>query len=96
MPRFAVMSSAEVLRLLREGTGTCKSCGAATRWARTANKRLMPLNPEPIAGGNIRLDEDGSCEVLSGDALKTHRGEMPLYTSHFATCPGASSHRKAK
>ncbi len=77
-------------------TGTCKSCGAAILWARTANKKLMPLDPQPFAGGNIRLDEDGSCVVLSGDALLTHRGEMLLYVSHFASCPGAGSHRKPK
>lgn len=76
--------------------GTCKSCGASIRWAKTANQRLMPLDPQPTAAGNIRLDDDGGCTVLSGDSLRTHRSEMLLYTSHFATCPGAGSHRKAK
>lgn len=76
--------------------GTCKSCGAAIRWAKTANQRLMPLDPDPSTAGNVRLNEDGSCTVLGGDALQTHRGEVPLHTSHFATCPGAAAHRNGR
>lgn len=78
-------------------TGTCASCGAALRWAKTKSQKLMPLDPESTTG-NVRLNEaEGTCEVLGGanrgSALAA--GER-LYTSHFATCPGAAAHRKPK
>lgn len=79
-------------------TGTCKSCGAAIIWATTRAGRRMPLDKEPDAGrGNVRLRSDGTADVLGGDALtEASDCEEELYTSHFATCPGAAGHRKPK
>lgn len=68
----------------------CRSCGEAILWARTVNGKPMPLDPEPVRGGNVRL-EKGTAHVLGpleADA------EPRLYVSHFATCPQAASHRK--
>ena len=82
---------------------TCKSCGAELLWAKTPNGRMMPLDVQPVPDGNIKLLGDGTCEVLTKDDLEhidekcDLSGYVPrLHTSHFATCPGASQHRKAR
>ncbi|QVL32326.1 hypothetical protein KIH39_26425 [Telmatocola sphagniphila] len=79
---------------LREGT--CASCGAKMLWSTTKSGRSMPLDTEPAATGNILLHPDGTCEVVPSAELEAKRNETPLYLSHFATCPGAASHRKPK
>jgi hypothetical protein len=51
--------------------------------------KAIPLNPEPIIGGNIELT-DGVARVV-----KPHPA-VKLYTSHFANCPSANAHRKER
>ena len=68
---------------------TCKSCGAAITWVKTVNGKAMPLDAVPAKDGNIHVKDgvayvDSSCKEFGG----------PHYKSHFATCPGAASHRK--
>lgn len=79
----------------------CRSCKAAIIWARTAAGRLMPLDAQPRADGNIQLLPDGTARVLGKDdladldrraALEGHVAR--LYVSHFATCELASAHRR--
>lgn len=78
-------------------TGTCRSCRASIIWAKTPNGKLMPLDVEKFANGNVLLADDGTCAVLDADSLLTYRGErIPLHRSHFASCPGGGSHRKRK
>jgi hypothetical protein len=45
----------------------------------------MPVDPEPVAEGNVVL--------VDGLAVVGGEGE-PRYTSHFATCPDAKRWRK--
>jgi hypothetical protein len=69
----------------------CRSCGARIVWAVTAAGRRMPLDPDPDAGGTIRvhLSEGGDLLAVIGGA----DDGRPLYRSHFATCPQASAWR---
>lgn len=72
----------------------CRSCGAPIRWARTANGKAMPLDPDPSPNGNLALD--GETVIVCGKTAAEQRranGEA-LYLSHFATCPQAASHRR--
>ncbi len=75
------------------GLGTCRSCGAAVRWAHTAAGRAMPLNPNPHPNGNVALDDNGRCRVLAARDLP-HPG--PTYRPHWATCPKADAHRRRR
>lgn len=56
----------------------------------------MPLDSEPTTTGTI--DRIGNtCRVLSPIEAAITRGENGrLYTSHFATCPHAATHRRKK
>jgi hypothetical protein len=69
----------------------CKGCGAEIIWARTLNKKPIPLDAEPTLDGNISL-EKGIAAVVADNYLGP--GQGPLYKSHFATCPKAKDFRK--
>lgn len=69
-------------------SATCKSCGAAIIWVKTANGKNAPIDAKP----EKRF-------VPSGADLA--RGQISFalvdtYASHFSTCPQADQHRKAK
>jgi hypothetical protein len=68
----------------------CSSCGARVLWARSAaNGKPIPLNPQPIIGGNLEL-ADGIASYVKPSAT------VKLYTSHFANCPNADAHRRER
>lgn len=69
---------------------TGSSCGAAIRWVRLTSGKMMPLDPEPAADGNIVAGEDGLFAV----AGRGRKSDGPRYRSHFSTCVHASRHRK--
>jgi hypothetical protein len=56
-------------------TGNCRSCEAPIVWAKTANNRRMPLDPEPVPDGNVwvvSVDQDGTPRIgvaLSSDTV---------------------------
>jgi hypothetical protein len=68
--------------------GTCRSCDGKIVWAATASGKKIPLEPCPLAEGNVRLDASGIARVG-----KVGTGQ---YRSHFATCPNANDWRKGK
>jgi len=68
---------------------TCKSCFAHVIWAKTTTGKAIPLNPEPIIGGNLELVDGVARVVQPHPAVK-------LYVSHFATCAQADAHRKGR
>ena len=74
-----------------ETMATCKSCGAEIKWARTASGRRMPLDADER--GNIII-ENGVLKVVPKDEIGGILAAT--YTSHFATCPQAKTHRKAR
>lgn len=87
-----------------EVTGSaCRSCGAAIRWTRSTTGSLMPLDAEPVDGGNVLLtgrrveSKQGGlideCRVEAGPPM--FDDGTPRYLAHFATCPHAADWRKS-
>lgn len=80
--------------------GRCSSCDAPVIWALTTNGKKIPIDFEPALDGNIvlRRRTDGALIALvPGPAtvgLEDFHDERRK--SHFATCPNAKRHRKAK
>lgn len=75
----------------------CRSCHAEILWARVqASGKRIPLDPEPIHGGNLELlekrAEKGRKVLVVRYAARP--GGKPLYVSHHATCPWAKEWRK--
>jgi len=68
----------------------CKSCGAPIEWVQTIKGHNMPLDPEPVAGGNIELTVAGLAYTVPPDP------DVIRSVSHFVTCPEAKSHRRRK
>lgn len=66
----------------------CRSCRAPIVWARTLKGRRIPLDPEPGPAGNLVIN-DGVAITAPADAPAGIR-----FTSHFATCEFAHTHRK--
>lgn len=73
----------------------CRSCGAQIVFARMSSGKRSPF----------QLDDDGEWIIIDGVA--SHQGKapwrdigekpgVPRYTSHFATCPQATSWRGAR
>ena len=71
---------------------TCP-CGAPIFWAVTKNNKPIPIDAEPAADGNLRL-EDGVAHYLTKTDQMSMFASGPRYVSHFATCPDAASYRK--
>jgi hypothetical protein len=71
-------------------------------WAVTGKNRNMPVDAEPATGdrhanGLLTLTVDDLGVPLALPATSFERvGDEPLYTSHFATCPNASDHRRPR
>ncbi len=72
----------------------CRSCNAAILWVETVNGRKMPLDPEPVADGNMVVEPDGRMRTVKKADANAIPFETPRYKSHFATCKFAASHRK--
>ncbi len=70
----------------------CHSCEAPVRWVRTASGKAMPIDPEPVDGGNVWLDSNGVAHVGDEQWAPSPR----RYKSHFATCPNAAKHRRPR
>jgi hypothetical protein len=56
--------------------------------------RANPVDAEPAENGNIWIGEDGIGRVVAKGNYETVC--VPLYISHFATCPDAAKFRKKK
>jgi hypothetical protein len=76
------------------GTTTCRSCGAAIRWVRTDNDRRMPVDAEPVAGGNVELEEVDAVVTLAH--YVEPEPDVERYISRFATCPQAKDWRTSQ
>lgn len=70
-------------------TVPCRSCGAPTIRAKTVNGKTMPVDAEPVDGGNLHLNAGPAVVVVKGcDCPREH------YVSHFVTCPDAGKWRR--
>lgn len=85
---------------LDERTEPCRSCGALVVWAHTG-KAWMPIDSGASTGGTVAVGPDArgdlAATVLAGSRLTaTRKAGIDLHTSHFATCPHASTWRKGR
>lgn len=71
----------------------CRSCGAPIRWAVTERGRNAPLDPEPHPEGNLRVEVRNGLDLA---IVVAPGSEWGLYRSHFASCPNATAHRRAR
>lgn len=67
----------------------CKSCGAPIIWASTATGAAMPVDPDPIGGGNLQLTRRGD-ESVTAAVVRPGEG---THRSHYASCPHADQWR---
>lgn len=75
---------------------TCRSCGAEVSWTRTAaTGKAIPLDPHPVADGNVIVDVATNRATVLAAGTPMPVG-VPRFISHFATCPHADSHRRAR
>ena len=89
----------------------CNSCGRPIVWALTDSGRRMPVDTLPVPAvlipdardGNLVLwfevDEKGRAvggqRVSYATDEQRRDGSIPLWRSHFSSCPHASRHRRA-
>lgn len=73
----------------------CRSCGARIRWASflSADGRLrpVPLDIEPVAGGNIDVGIDEAGRFIAHS--RTPELSVMRWQTHFVTCPQARQWR---
>lgn len=68
----------------------CRSCGAPVVWAHTENGQRIPVDPQPITGGNLLLvGLTDPPRVVYDKRHGTHR-------THFASCPHAKQWRRER
>jgi len=72
----------------------CRSCAAPIYWAITTDGKRMPVDAEPVLGGNIDLDFN--LPISAHVVPKGSQHKASLYTSHFVTCPNATTHRRKR
>ncbi len=60
--------------------GKCKWCGASVKWAKTKNKKPIPLDLAPHVEGSFVLDFDGT-------ARRDIDPRKRRYKTHLETCP---------
>lgn len=87
----------------RLANAPCRSCNAAMLWVTFPSGKRNPLDAQPALDGNIILVERNDAGgrpwrlamVVNNEALLTEARALgvPLYQSHFATCPDAAEHR---
>jgi len=67
----------------------CRSCDAPIIWAHTSTGRLMPVDANPVEGGNLSLKQVG--DRIEAQVVEPGKGK---YVSHFATCPQSKAWRR--
>lgn len=83
----------------------CRSCHAEIEWVVTERGKNMPIDAEPVEGGNLvftgtihhsvgRASYREVRYLRKGIQPSTLLGESEeTYVSHFATCPNSEQHR---
>jgi hypothetical protein len=76
-------------------TEVCRSCKAPIRWAQTYAGHAMPIDVDPVADGNLRLEDRGSGlpRVVVVPPSVREPGEL-LFVAHFRSCWAADWHRR--
>jgi hypothetical protein len=64
-------------------------------WRITDRQKRIPIDPEPVVGGNIELVGRDGVRFLKRDEVQELRVEGAMaYQSHFVSCPHAQEHRR--
>lgn len=70
------------------GSSTCRDCGRPIVWAKTARGKNLPLDPNPMASGELELVATGT---ENGRVVFAVRAAAPDatkgYRCHFESCP---------
>lgn len=80
---------------------TCRSCGAPIIWIKTVQGKSMPCDPDEIVYWE-KAGASGKIVTLNGEVISCKFEGEPNkatgigYRPHWATCPHASSFRRAK
>lgn len=78
-------------------SATCESCRAPIRWAQTEKGKLIPIDYEPVRGGNLLLVAlDPRDAPLARPATAQDSDTLERFVSHFASCPNADRHRRPR
>lgn len=74
----------------------CRSCHARIVWAVTKNGKRIPFDFEPSEAGTFYLIGGDPPQAIHKHSASPEQAQgRKLYTSHFATCPQASLHRRS-
>ncbi len=71
---------------------TCRTCSARIVWCVSeATGNRMPVDADPVAGGNLRMTRNPipSVHVEPQLSLFDDDDDQLRYVSHFVTCPDA-------
>lgn len=81
----------------------CRSCGAEVLWVEWPSGKRMPVDAvadnRPVGrGGELVLTHRREADKLLVEKFNPtrHDKKRNRYTSHFATCPNADEHRRAR
>lgn len=77
-------------------TSPCASCRRPVLWVQWESGKLMPVDAQPAASGNVVIAMRGGLYgklVAESFDAERHIGRR-RYASHFATCPHADQHRR--
>lgn len=73
----------------------CRSCEAPILWVKWPRSgKSMPVDAAPAPAGTVVLTLHRGEELLAEKYEANRHHGRNRYTSHFATCPNASQHRK--
>ena len=77
----------------------CRSCGAEIKWIKMTSGKMMPVNVRQIRYNPAAQSDEDALVLVTEDGRieKGHFNPAACrigYTSHFASCPAAASHRK--
>lgn len=74
---------------------SCRSCGAPILWAEMPSGRMNCFDVEPDPSGLWAIDDTTPTPTAAKIERTAGSGEDG-FTSHFATCPNADSHRSRR
>jgi hypothetical protein len=77
----------------------CRSCGQPVEWVQTIHGKWIPVDRQPVDGGNLKIDRStkppGASVIRhANQPCLSPEGETLRFVSHFATCDHASQCRR--
>lgn len=74
----------------------CSSCHAPVIWCVLQNSTPIMVDYEPHPQGNVKIERRPFGLLASTVSAKLAFGRNDLRRAHFASCPHADQHRKAR